>query len=431
MSDEETDEKGTTPELRGGRRGLLKWGAAAVGAAAASLAGDRSARAYRTPVHDDPARVTFPQYGLDGRVLRNHGRGMDMRPLWEPTPPTDAPTDPAAYRKFEIDVRIVEHEFLPGIRANLLAFNDQVPGPLLRVREGEWIQVDFKNDTDLMHTIHWHGMMVPENMDGVPYITQPPTMPGQTFRYKFRALPYGTHFYHCHFGTPLHMQHAMHGALIVESDDDPVRRQFPYTREYTLILNQTNTAMARNGLNAMITRMRERIVLMRRNRMTDRVLARFPDVAAFLSAVEDGYVPPYRQSRRGPPMDPSFNIFTMNGKAYPMAPKILIRKDELIRVRLINVGSVEHYMHLHGHDFWEVCRDGAPLPHAIRGNTIPVTPGRTHDIIIEGRNPGTWTFHDHAVTRATNNGVYPGGILTVLHYEDFQPEYAARVALDE
>lgn len=409
------------------RRALLSLGAGALGAVGLA----REAEAHPTSLHDEPPKATYPDYGLAGRKLKNRGRGMDLKPLWEPTPPTNAPKNEDAYKRFAIDVRIVEHEFLPGIRANLLAFNNQVPGPLIRVNEGDWVRVDFKNDTDLMHTIHWHGIMVPENMDGVPFVTQPPTMPGQTFVYRFRATPYGTHFYHCHFGTPLHMHHAMHGAFIIESENDPVRRQFPYTREYTFILNQSNTAMARNGLNAMITRMRERIVLMRRKRSSDEVLARFDSIKSFLRAVKNGYVPPYKQSRRGPWSDPTFNMFTINGKAYPMTPKLRIKRDELIRVRIINVGSVEHYMHLHGHDFWEVCRDGAPLPHAFRANTLPVTPGRTHDIIIEGRNPGTWTFHDHAVTRATNNSIYPGGILTVLHYEDFTPEYPEKVALDE
>lgn len=412
------------------RRTALKWGAAAASALTAGLA-SRRVSAHPTSTHDAPPRTNPPGYGLDDRELVNRGRGMDMKPIWEPTPPTDAPKDDAAYHQFRIEVGIVDHEYLPGIRANVLAFNKQVPGPLLRVREGEWVKVDFHNATDLMHTIHWHGMFVPENMDGVPFVTQPPTMPGQTFIYRFRALPYGTHFYHCHFGTPLHMQSAMHGALIVESDDDPVRRQFPYDREYTLLLNQQDTAMVRRDLRHMIARMRERIVLMRRKRMNDRTLARFESVNAFLDAIKDGWIPPYRQSRKGPPSSPKYNIFTMNGKAYPMTPVLGIKRDELIRVRLINVGAVEHYMHLHGHDFWEVCRDGAVLPHAFRGNTIPITPGRTHDIIIEGKNPGTWTFHDHATPRATNNGMYPGGILTILDYEDFTPEYSLKVAVDE
>lgn len=446
MSDSPHEEGGTAPRggeipdpgpeqapegvLRSGRRGLIRWGAAALAAGAASLV-ERPARAHPLASHEGRARVEPPGYRMEGRELENRGRGMDMRPVWEPTPPLDAPRDDDAYHRFHIEVQLVDHEYLPGIRSHVLAFNQQVPGPMIRVPEGEWVKVELENDTDLMHTIHWHGMFVPTNMDGVPFVTQPPAMPGQTFIYRFRALPYGTHFYHCHFGTPLHMQSAMHGALIVERDEDPIQKDFPYTREYTLILNQVDTAMVRREMRHMLQRMRERIVLMRRGRMTDRILARFASVEEFLAAVRDGWIPPYRQARNGPPSSPSYNIYTMNGKAYPMTPKLHIRRDELIRIRLINVGAVEHYMHLHGHDFWEVARDGAVLPHAFRGNTIPVTPGRTHDIIVEGSNPGVWTFHDHATSRATNNGLYPGGILTTLHYEDFEPEYPARVALDE
>ena len=426
--------------LRTSRRRFLGLTAAAFGAGAASALSSRSAAAHPTPLHDAPARVDPPGYDYSDRAGTapsphktgtKPGRTDLPGTVYEPTPPADAPTDPGAYHRVDIDVSIIRHEYLPGVEAHTLAFNEQVPGPEIRLQEGEWVEARFTNRTELLHTIHWHGMFVPGNMDGVPYVTQKPTMPNQTFVYRFRALPYGTHFYHCHFGTPLHMQSAMHGALIVESDDDPIRRQFPYTREYTLLLNQIDSRMMEAELLAMVRRMKERVKLMKEDRITDRLLARFPDREAFLAAVRDGWIPPYAQARNGPPGLPRYNLFTMNGRCYPMTPKVMIKRDELIRIRLINVGSVEHYMHLHGHDFWEVARDGAPLAHAVRGNTLPVTPGRTHDIVLEGSNPGAWTFHDHAVTRATNNGLYPGGILTTLEYEDFTPEYAPKVALDE
>jgi FtsP/CotA-like multicopper oxidase with cupredoxin domain len=75
-------------------------------------------------------------------------------------------------------------------------------------------------------------------------------------------------------------------------------------------------------------------------------------------------------------------------------------------------------MHLHGHDFWHVCQDGAPLAHPVRMNTIPVFPGSTSDIIIQGNNPGSWHFHDHSELSNTNNGQFPGGMMTMLMYED-------------
>ncbi|MEE8113868.1 MAG: multicopper oxidase domain-containing protein, partial [Nitrososphaerales archaeon] len=81
----------------------------------------------------------------------------------------------------------------------------------------------------------------------------------------------------------------------------------------------------------------------------------------------------------------------------------------------------------HGTDFWVVADDGYPLPNPQRMNTIPLAPGKTHDVIIPGDNPGIWAFHDHDTRRATNNGVYPGGTLTALVYEDLP--YMDRMAM--
>ena len=73
---------------------------------------------------------------------------------------------------------------------------------------------------------------------------------------------------------------------------------------------------------------------------------------------------------------------------------------------------------MHGHDFWMVADDGVPLEHPWKRNTVPLSPGKTFDIIVEGKNRGIWTFHDHDVRKVTNNGLYPGGNLLALVYED-------------
>ena len=77
-----------------------------------------------------------------------------------------------------------------------------------------------------------------------------------------------------------------------------------------------------------------------------------------------------------------------------------------------------HFIHLHGHDFWHVCTDGSPLASPVRMNTVPVYAGGTVDIIIHGTNPGGWHFHDHSDISLMNNGMSPGGMLTMLMYED-------------
>ena len=323
---------------------------------------------------------------------------------------------------FRLYIDIHQQEFVPAFRIHTLAFNDQVPGPEIRVRYGDKVRVFFQNRTELNHTIHWHGLHVPWRMDGVPYVTQMPVMPGQEFVYEFTAEPAGTHFYHCHWGTLLHMQAGMYGSFIIEDADDPIRRNFPYSREYTLIYSAHDVNFLREELNSMLERMKERMYLMKQGRFDKERFAVFDSKEEFMEAVKNGYLPPYVVNRRAPDELPNPNWFTVNGKSYPMTPNLYIKQGEVIRVRLINAGTEEHYLHLHGHDFRVVADDGLPVPQPWQCNTIRLSPGKTADIIIEGKNRGIWTFHDHDTRRVTNNGLYPGGNLLALVYEDLPPE---------
>lgn len=329
-----------------------------------------------------------------------------------------APKIDGDVKEFQLYIDIHQHEIVPGVKVHMLAFNDQIPGPELRVNKGDKVRVIFKNKTELNHTIHWHGMHVPWRMDGVPYVTQMPVMPGQEFVYEFTAEPYGTHFYHCHWGTVLHMQAGMFGSFIMEEKDDPIKKKFPYNREYTLIYSAHDINFMRNELNVMLERMKERMYLMKNGRFDKERFALFDSIEEFEEAIENGYQPPYVVNRRAPSDLPEANWFTVNGKSYPYTPNLFIKEGESIRVRLINAGNEEHYLHLHGHDFWLVCDDGLPIPQPWQMNTLRLSPGKTLDIIIEGKNRGIWTFHDHDTRRVTNNGLYPGGNLLALVYED-------------
>ena len=336
--------------------------------------------------------------------------------------PRDSPRPGGKIHEFNIELSIVPQEIVPGIEFHAFAYNKTVPGPEVRVPEGDWVMANFTNNSPDLHTIHWHGMMAPNEMDGVPLGTQWPVGPGQTFRYLFRAQPSGTHYYHCHNMTPLHIQAGMYGPLIIDAKDDIVRRFFPYEREYTLCLSEIDTNMVRDQMNEMVgmmstmDAMTKSASLMRE--MNGRMMGWFYDKADFVKAVKSGYVPPYMASMTGMNQPPNFNFFMINGKSYPMTDEMLIRRGENIRVRLIGAGSMPHFMHLHGHDFWHVCQDGSPLGSPVRMNTIPIFPGTTSDIIIRGTNPGYWHFHDHSDLGTTNNGQFPGGMMTMLTYED-------------
>tara|TARA_R110002072_G_scaffold238038_2_gene395440 strand:+ start:26769 stop:28058 length:1290 start_codon:yes stop_codon:yes gene_type:complete len=322
------------------------------------------------------------------------------------------------WKEFELYIDIHIHEPAPGFKYHTLAFNGTIPGPEIRVNTGDKVRVKFVNKTDLNHTIHWHGMHVPWRMDGVPFVTQLPVMPNNEFIYEFTAKPEGTHFYHCHWGTLMHMQAGMFGSLIVENPQDPIKERFPYDREYTLVYSSHDTNYVREEMNGMLERMKQRSFLMKNGEFTPEQWSVFDSKEQMQSSIEDGYVPPYLTNRRSNADLPQANWFTVNGKSYPSTPYLFIKENENIRIRLINAGAETHNLHLHGHDFWMVADDGVPLEHPWKRNTVPLAPGKTYDIIVEGTNRGIWTFHDHDVRKVTNNGLYPGGNLLALVYED-------------
>lgn len=409
---------------RDGRRSFLK---TVVGAVAGGAV--LSARAASAGEHDGmPGMKAMPGPAASPGASM---AGMAMGPA--PLPAGAPPEGSSLYKRFALELKVIQHELVPGIVTHMFGYDGSVPGPTFRVQEGDWVWVDFLNSTDEMHTIHWHGFILDYRMDGVPFLTQAPVMRGGRYRYVFQAKPYGTHFYHCHFGTSMHMQAGMYGAFIVERPDDPVYAKYPYTQDYTLILSSIDTVFVRRQINAMFARMRQRDALEARGALDDRTQAVFKSLAgpkSLRNAIAAGYVPPYATARAAAE-PPRPNFFTINGKSYPATEPIRVREGEWTRVRFINAGNVGFSMHLHGHDFYWVCSDGAPLPAPVRLNTIRIEPGSTQDIVFLADNPGYWAFHDHEVTHTTNNGVYPGGAMTEVEYEGFAGTYKPSVSLDE
>jgi FtsP/CotA-like multicopper oxidase with cupredoxin domain len=115
---------------------------------------------------------------------------------------------------FELTAAAVEWEVEPGIRRAAFAYNGQVPGPTIRVTEGDRVRVVLKNTLPESTSIHFHGLVTPNSMDGVPFITQQPVRPAQTFTYEFDAKPAGTHMYHSHNGAD-QITKGLLGAFIV------------------------------------------------------------------------------------------------------------------------------------------------------------------------------------------------------------------------
>lgn len=121
-----------------------------------------------------------------------------LRPPSEPEgiPASMAPG--GQVREFRLDVKLARWEIAPGIVTDAWTYNGQVPGPELRVREGDLVRIIVTNRLPVPTTVHNHGVDLNYKMDGVPGVTQPPIEPGQTFTYEFVASPAGTRMYHSH-----------------------------------------------------------------------------------------------------------------------------------------------------------------------------------------------------------------------------------------
>ncbi len=396
------------PDKTSKRRGFLASLARVVGATGAGMLLGKSP-ALAAPIESVPAS------GWPSKEVLS-----ETAPKWNPR---EMPKPGDRIHEFNMEVNVTKIEILPLEEHHFYTFNGTLPGPEIRVKEGEWIKVNLTNKTHDFHTIHWHGMYVPCEMDGVPLGTQYPVGYNQTFTYLFRAQPAGTHFYHCHNMTNMHIQAGLYGSLIIEpATEDIVQKTFPYDREYTLVLSEVDTEFLREQMNDML-RMGHVMDYMNSSsklmaKMDGHMMGWFADKETFQKAVKEGWVPPYHRSMTGPGRRIEPNFFMINGRPYPMTEHLHIKTGENIRVRLINAGLMLHNMHLHGHDFWHVCTDGSPLITPIRMNTIPVNPGSSADILIQGTNPGHWHFHDHSDLSIMNNGISPGGMMTHLMYED-------------
>jgi FtsP/CotA-like multicopper oxidase with cupredoxin domain len=146
---------------------------------------------------------------------------------------------------FEVTCQMADWEVEPGKVVKAMTYNGTMPGPEIRVTEGDKVRVVVKNELPESTAIHWHGLYTDNLADGVPGVTQPPIKPGETYIYEFTAAPVGSHMYHSHHDAATQVTAGLLGAFIVEPKD---RSKLPkYDSEYTLILNDGSHGFTLNG----------------------------------------------------------------------------------------------------------------------------------------------------------------------------------------
>ncbi len=150
-----------------------------------------------------------------------------------------------AVKVFNITASEVEWTVRGAEKVSGMGYNGMVPGPEIRVVEGETLRFVLTNNLKESTAMHFHGCLVPNAVDGVPFITQPVVKPGQTFTYEFVARNPGSHMYHSHHNAAVQVTSGLLGALIIEPKD--LAKDPAFDSDYTIILNDTVGGFTMNG----------------------------------------------------------------------------------------------------------------------------------------------------------------------------------------
>lgn len=272
-------------------------------------------------------------------------------------------------RRFELTVAEAEWELVPGVTTTAVTFNGTVPGPTIRVTEGDTVEIVVTNRLAESTSIHWHGLHIPNDQDGVGGVTQPMIESGETFNYKFIAPHAGTFMYHAH-GTNSREQidRGLYAPFIIDpAGGDAIKAD----KEVTLTIG-----------NWMVG-----------------------NEAGEMAGMDMG---------DNASMSMEYDYFTINGKSFPATEAIEVTQGQLVRLRFLNPSQTIHPMHLHGMDMAIVAKDGEPLAEPQRINTLDLGQGETYDVVFLADNPGTWLLHCHDLHHASNAGVEPGGLIVPI-----------------
>jgi FtsP/CotA-like multicopper oxidase with cupredoxin domain len=315
-----------------GRRDFLRNAAGAIGAAAVARA---SLAALPEPAQQTSAKTQPPPEPASGPpyrpVVTLNGWSLPWRMNGN-------------VKEFHLVAEPVVRELAPGMKANLWGYNGQSPGPTIECVEGERLRIYVTNRLPEHTTIHWHGIVLPNGMDGVGGLTQPHIPPGKTFVYEFAPPRSGTFMYHPHADEMVQMAMGMMGLFIVHPRDPRFMR---VDRDFAFLINAFDIEPG----------------------------AATPRVATMLE----------------------FNLWAWNSRVFPGIDHLPVRLGDRVRIRIGNLTMTNHPIHLHGPHFEVTCTDGGWVPKAARWPevTVDMAVGQMRAIEFDATEPGDWAIHCH------------------------------------
>jgi FtsP/CotA-like multicopper oxidase with cupredoxin domain len=260
-------------------------------------------------------------------------------------------------KRFELTASIVPWEVEPGKVVDAWAYNGMVPGPWMKVDVGDKVEVHIQNDLPMGTDIHWHGIKVPNEMDGVAPYTQELIRSGEDFLYEFTAREKALGMYHAHHAGQMQVPNGMLGVFQVGDMDlprgrtvsgVPVPADLRIAQEIPMVLNDAGVI----GLS-------------------------------------------------------------LNGKSFPATAPYAVKTGEWILVHYLNEGMQSHPMHQHQFPQLVVAKDGIPLDNPYWADTVNVAPGERYSVLIHADEAGTWVWHCHILDHVERaDGMF--GMVTAL-----------------
>ena len=244
------------------------------------------------------------------------------------------------------------HEFAPGLKAHCWSFNGQVHGPTIELVEGDRVRIYVTNKLPAATAVHWHGIILPNGMDGVGGLTQRAIPPGETFKYEFTVWQHGTFMYHAHHDEMTQMALGMLGVIVIHPREPKGPRP---DRDFVYMLSEWKIVPGTMRPDP--------------NEMTE------------------------------------FNVLTLNAKVYPGTAPLVVKTGDRVRIRIGNLSAMDHHpIHFHGHYWWITATDGGEIPESARWpeTTVLVPVGSTRTVEFIADNPGDWAMHCHMTHHVMN-----------------------------
>jgi FtsP/CotA-like multicopper oxidase with cupredoxin domain len=286
--------------------------------------------------------------------------GPPQHAMAQSKPKASEPAAAGRSADFTFQIAPMTVELAPQVVISTIGYGNKVPGPLLRMREGQRVTIDVVNDTDVPEYVHWHGLFVPSDVDGVEEEGTPPVPPHGARRYQFVARPAGSRWYHSHTAAMLDLHRGSYtgqfGFLMIDSANDPGH----YDQEIFLALRDWQYFLS----------------------PMDQDEGR-PDPS------DPQPEKPAKPDLRPNGLEVSAPLYSINDKMLGAGEPLRVQTGQRVLMRLLNASAAQiHRVALPGHKFQVIALDGNPVPTPQQVDVIEIAPGERVDAIVEMNNPG-------------------------------------------